>query len=122
MTFRLRYITLVCLVFGCGCNYTNIPTPDEQWPKVSTTSPLSLAAECAEEGVAIPQGVVFGGVVTANDRSGNFYRRPSILTQCPHISSVSSLASTLCGSAGSPTPTTTMRLSMSDGTPMGSTL
>ncbi|MBR4850973.1 MAG: hypothetical protein IKU97_02815 [Tidjanibacter sp.] len=74
MTFRLQYIALACIVFGWGCNYTNIPTPNEQWPEASTTSPLSLAAECAEEGVPISQGVVFGGVVTANDRSGNFYR------------------------------------------------
>ena len=73
MTFRFRNIVFLGLFILGGCTYNNPPTPSTQWPQMRVTSSLSLAKECAVEGVAIPQGVVFGGVVTANDLGGNFY-------------------------------------------------
>lgn len=77
MTFRpLQHIVpiIVALLGSVACGYTNLPEPSDEWPEVSANAPLSLAAECAQEGVPIPQGVCFGGVVTANDKSGNFYK------------------------------------------------
>ena len=74
MTFKPLYFVLLVLLLSWSCGYTNPPAPSEEWPDVRANAPLSLAAECATEGETIPQGVVFGGVVTANDRSGNFYQ------------------------------------------------
>ena len=75
MTFRLRHIALLVVASVLwSCNYTNPPIPTCEWPDVEANTPLSLAAECAAEGKPIPQGVMFGGVVTANDKSGNFYQ------------------------------------------------
>ncbi len=76
MNFRLRniVITLLMTLSGWACSYTNPPIPSDVWPEVRANAPLSLAVECATKQVPIPQGVVFGGVVTANDKSGNFYQ------------------------------------------------
>lgn len=55
-----------------GCDYAE-PKPEQL--VLRPNAPISLAAEVAAGwSMVIPEGVVFGGTVTANDVGGNFYR------------------------------------------------
>lgn len=72
---KIARLALVLWVLGgwlWGC--TALPEPSPDLPTVEPNAPLALVAEWADRGVAMPEGVVFGGVVVANDWGGNFYR------------------------------------------------
>lgn len=62
------------MLLCCSCGYDRfddvVPTFDHPTP----TAPIGVAAEAADSGQRLPEGVVFEGVVTANDCGGNFYQ------------------------------------------------
>lgn len=73
MTFRLRNIVVVLLVALLGgCGY---PEPPMREPHLQPTATMGQVVAVAQgEGSILSEGVVVEGVVTANDKGGNFYR------------------------------------------------
>lgn len=72
----MAHILLPLFVAGIavGCGYDSHTPPQRLLHQEVPNAPIGALEHYAEEGVKIVEPILFGGTVTANDLSGNFYR------------------------------------------------